>query len=103
MEVRVHVKHMGIPLERGSGNRGARGRPVGGMRGGPSSPIRNTEEMSEKKVSALALKAAEKARKERESERLGTAAIAESAKIRARFDDERQALARRYGVITGLS
>jgi hypothetical protein len=59
--------------------------------------------MSEKKTSALAAKAAEKARKERESERLGTAAVAESAKIRARFDDERQALARRYGVITGLS
>jgi hypothetical protein len=63
----------------------------------------NTTIMSEKKISAVAAKAAEKARKERESERLGTAAVAESAKIRARFDDERQALARRYGVITGLS
>ncbi len=59
--------------------------------------------MSEKKISILAVKAAEKARKERESESLGRAAVAESAKIRARFDDERQALARRYGVITGLS
>jgi hypothetical protein len=59
--------------------------------------------MSEKKTSALAVKAAEKARKARESENLGRAAVAESAKIRARFDDERQALARRYGVITGLS
>jgi hypothetical protein len=59
--------------------------------------------MSEKKTSALALKAAEKARKVLESENLGRAAIVESAKIRARFDDERQALARRYGVITGLS
>jgi hypothetical protein len=59
--------------------------------------------MSEKKTSALAVKAAEKARKERESENLGRAAVVESAKIRARFDDERQALARRYGVITGLS
>jgi hypothetical protein len=59
--------------------------------------------MSEKKMSALAVKAAEKARKQRESDRLGSAAIVESAKIRARFDDERQALARRYGVISGLS
>ncbi len=59
--------------------------------------------MSEKKLSAIAVKAAEKARKEDESARLGTAAIAASAKIRARFDDERQALARRYGVIAGLS
>jgi len=59
--------------------------------------------MSEKKASAVALKAAEKARKEVESERLGVDAVAQSAKIRARFDDERQALARRYGVITGLS
>jgi hypothetical protein len=58
--------------------------------------------MSDKKVSALALKAAEKARKERESENLGKAAVIESEKIRARFDDERRALARRYGVITGL-
>jgi len=73
------------------------------VRGGQTNPTFNTLEMSEKKVSALAAKAAEKARKERESERLGTAAIAQSAKIRARFDDERQALARRYGVITGLS
>ncbi len=59
--------------------------------------------MSEKKISALAVKAADKARKERESENLGKAAIVESEKIRARFDDERRALARRYGVITGLS
>ncbi len=58
--------------------------------------------MSDKKVSALALKAAEKARKERESENLGKAAVIESEKIRARFDDERRALARRYGVVTGL-
>jgi hypothetical protein len=42
--------------------------------------------MSEKKTSALALKAAEKARKVLESENLGRAAIVESAKIRARFD-----------------
>ncbi len=59
--------------------------------------------MSEKKISALAAKAADKARKERESENLGKAAVVESEKIRARFDDERRALARRYGVITGLS
>lgn len=59
--------------------------------------------MSEKKMSALAAKAADKARKERESENLGKAAVVESEKIRARFDDERRALARRYGVITGLS
>ncbi len=58
--------------------------------------------MSEKKVSALAAKAADKARKERESDNLGKAAVIESEKIRARFDDERRALARRYGVITGL-
>jgi hypothetical protein len=73
------------------------------MQGGDRVSTVNTRGMSEKKASAVAVKAAEKARKERESERLGTAAIAESAKIRARFDDERQALARRYGVITGLS
>ncbi len=59
--------------------------------------------MSEKTTSALAAKQAEKARKVRESEKLGRAAEVESAKIRERFDAERQALARRYGVITGLS
>ena len=65
-------------------------------------PIGKIYQMSEKKMSALAFKASEKARKERESELLGDAAVIESAKIRARFDSERQALARRYGVITGL-
>jgi hypothetical protein len=65
-------------------------------------PIVNVSLMNEKKISALALKAADKARKERESEDLGKAAVVESEKIRARFDDERRALARRYGVIPGL-
>ncbi len=87
MEVGVDVKHV-VPSA---------------LPGGHRRPTDNRMTMSDKKVSAIAAKAAEKARKERESERLGTAAVAESAKIRARFDDERQALARRYGVITGLS
>ncbi len=59
--------------------------------------------MSQKTISAQAAKEAEKARKVRESEKLGRQAEADSAKIRQRFDAERQELARRYGVITGLS
>ncbi|MEA2666871.1 MAG: hypothetical protein QOI11_3815, partial [Candidatus Eremiobacteraeota bacterium] len=41
-------------------------------------------------------------RKVRESEKLGRQAEVDSAKIRERFAEERQALARRYGVISGL-
>jgi hypothetical protein len=55
-----------------------------------------------KAVTALAAKEAEKQRKERESEKLGREAVVESAKIRERFAAERQALARRYGVVSGL-
>jgi hypothetical protein len=89
---------VGTPLDR-DGLPQLRDRPIG------VDPRRASMigSMSEKKASALAIKAAEKARKQRESDRLGSAAIVESAKIRARFDDERQALARRYGVISGLS
>lgn len=58
--------------------------------------------MSAKTISALAAKEAEKQRKVKESEKLGRAAEVESAKIRERFAAERQALARRYGVISGL-
>jgi hypothetical protein len=59
--------------------------------------------MREKTITALAAKEAEKQRKARASEKLGREAEVESAKIRQRFEAERQALARRYGVITGLS
>jgi hypothetical protein len=65
--------------------------------------MRNIGDMSKKSTEVAAAKTAAAALKARESEKLGRAAEAESAKIRARFDDERQALARRYGVITGLS
>jgi hypothetical protein len=58
--------------------------------------------MSLKSTTALAAKEAEKQRKLRESEKLGRQAEADSAKIRERFAEERQALARRYGVVTGL-
>ena len=58
--------------------------------------------MSAKTISALAAKEAEKQRKARESEKLGRQAEVDSAKIRERFAAERQALARRYGVVTGL-
>ncbi len=59
--------------------------------------------MREKTITAQAAKEAEKQRKLKASEKLGREAEAESAKLRQRFDAERQALARRYGVITGLS
>ena len=59
--------------------------------------------MSLKTTTALAAKEAEKQRKVRESrEKLGREAVVESAKIRERFAAERQALARRYGVVSGL-
>jgi hypothetical protein len=58
--------------------------------------------MSLKSTTALAAKEAEKQRKLRESEQLGRQAAADSAKIRERFAEERNALARRYGVVTGL-
>lgn len=56
--------------------------------------------MSEKISPAAALKAAEQERKARESERLGREAEVASAKIRSRFEEERQALAKRYGPLT---
>jgi hypothetical protein len=58
--------------------------------------------MSLKSTTALAAKEAEKQRKVRESEKLGRQAEVDSAKIRERFAEERQALARRYGVVSGL-
>jgi hypothetical protein len=56
--------------------------------------------MTEKTSTAAALKAAEQERKARESERLGREAEIESAKIRSRFEEERQALAKRYGPLS---
>jgi hypothetical protein len=58
--------------------------------------------MSAKTISAQAAKEAEKQRKATASEKLGREAEVESAKIRERFAAERQALARRYGVVSGL-
>jgi hypothetical protein len=56
--------------------------------------------MNEKTSTAAALKAAEQERKARESERLGREAEAASAKIRSRFEEDRQALAKRYGPLS---
>ena len=50
-----------------------------------------------------AAKLAEKARLAKESERIGREATAASEKLRSRFDAEREALARRYGVLRGLN
>ena len=68
--------------------------------GGRSGSIVNNISMSEKTSTAAALKAAEQERKARESERLGREAEIESARIRNRFDEERAALAKRYGPLS---
>ncbi len=86
-----------------SGAPGARGRDGPGRRGGHLRADPEDGRDERKNDPAQAAKEAEKQRKARESEKLGREAEAESAKIRQRFDAERQALARRYGVITGLS
>lgn len=59
--------------------------------------------MRKQATELAAAKAAEKERLARESERLQTEAVAASVKLRARFDAERAALARRYGVLSGLN
>jgi hypothetical protein len=56
--------------------------------------------MSENTRTANTIKAAEQERKARESERLGREAEVESAKIRKRFEEDRQALAKRYGPLS---
>lgn len=56
------------------------------------------------KKSALAdAKALELKRKAKHDEEATAAAVVESANIRARFDEERKAYAKRYGVITSLT
>jgi hypothetical protein len=56
-----------------------------------------------KQQTTAAAKLAEKARLAKESERIGREATAASEKLRSRFDAEREALARRYGVLRGLN
>jgi hypothetical protein len=56
-----------------------------------------------KQQTNAAAKLAEKARQAKESERIGREATAASEKLRSRFDAEREALARRYGVLRGLN
>lgn len=60
----------------------------------------NRTSMSENTRTANTIKAAEQERKARESERLGREAEVESAKIRKRFEEDRQALAKRYGPLS---
>jgi hypothetical protein len=56
-----------------------------------------------KQQTNAAAKIAEKARQAKESEKIGREATAASEKLRARFDAEREALAKRYGVLRGLN
>ena len=59
--------------------------------------------MRKQATAAATAKAAEKERLARESAKLEVEAVAASVKLRERFDAERAALARRYGVLRGLN
>lgn len=68
----------------------------------PVDRIRNHDTMTKK--SALAkTKALELERKAERDVEATAAAVIESENIRARFDEERRAYAKRYGVITSLT
>ncbi|GAC1549642.1 MAG: hypothetical protein NVS2B17_34270 [Candidatus Velthaea sp.] len=56
--------------------------------------------MIKKTMTAAAAKEAEKVRKAERSEQASRDAEAESARIRAMFDEDRKVLARRYGGVT---
>ncbi len=89
MQVRVAIDHDQAPTFEAAGGRYC--------------PIRNVRSMETKApTTILGRKAAEAERKARESEKLGAAAIVASAKLRDRFDAEREARDRRYREITDL-
>ncbi|HYW55250.1 MAG TPA: hypothetical protein VFF00_06815 [Candidatus Elarobacter sp.] len=56
-----------------------------------------------KQTATAIAKASAKAKQADESERIGREAVAASEKLRARFDAEREALSRRFGVFRGLN
>ena len=59
--------------------------------------------MKQPASATAAAKASAKARQADESARIAAEAVAASEKLRARFDAEREALTRRYGVLRGLN